>query len=32
MDDGSKQGKGIHLNTYGFEIECVERFKARTAG
>ena len=25
MDDGSKQGKGIHLNTYGFNIECVER-------
>lgn len=25
MDDGSKQGKGIHLNTYGFTQECVKR-------
>ena len=25
MDDGSKQGKGLHLNVYAFSPECVNR-------
>ena len=25
MDDGSKHGKGLHLNTYGFNNQCIER-------
>lgn len=25
MDDGSKQGKGLHLNVYAFSPECVEK-------
>lgn len=24
MDDGSKQGKGLHISTYGYTIEEVE--------
>lgn len=25
MDDGSKQGKGLHLNTYSFSLESIDR-------
>ena len=25
MDDGSKQGNGLHLNVYAFSPECVDR-------
>ena len=25
MDDGSKQGDGLHLNVYAFSLECVDR-------
>jgi hypothetical protein len=25
MDDGSKQGKGLHLNSYSFSSECIDR-------
>ena len=25
MDDGSKQGQGLHLNTYGFDMDSVNR-------
>ena len=26
MDNGSKQGDGLHLNVYAFSPECVDRF------
>jgi hypothetical protein len=25
MDDGSKQGKGLHFNTYSFSLESIDR-------